>query len=226
MTIMDCNQQLNYLLATVDFKKGKGLVPVIVQNKLTKQVLMLGYMNEETLEKTLKTKRMHFWSRSRKRIWMKGETSGNFAIVENVIADCDQDTLLCQVMPVGPICHTGAVSCFTNENESEDSYSAEIIKDIYEIMIKRAQEGSEESYVARMMNKGLEKISRKIGEEAIEVIFAGQTDNQKEIVHEATDVLFHVMLLLVYKGIPIERIFEELFNRHQKKVTDQLKQEG
>ena len=225
MTIMDCNQQLNYLLATVDFKKGEGLVPAIVQNKLTKQVLMLGYMNEEALEKTLKTKRMHFWSRSRKRIWMKGETSGNYAIVDTITADCDKDTLLCQVMPVGPICHTGTVSCFSNGTESEESYSAEIIKDIYDVMIQRAQQGEEESYVARMMNKGLEKIARKIGEEAIEVIFAGQTDDQGEIVHEATDVLFHVMLLLVYKGIPIERIFEELFNRHQKKMTSRLKQE-
>jgi len=225
LAILNFDQQLNYFIKEVDFEKGNGLVPVIVQNKLTGQVLMLGYMNEEAVKKTIQTKRVHFWSRSRKTIWLKGETSGNYALVDEITIDCDNDTLLCKVVPTGPICHKGTTSCFSKNSSSIAGASVEIIEDIYNVMVERTLTPSKESYVARMVEKGLERISRKIGEEAIELIFAGQTDNESEIVHEATDVLFHVMLLLVSKGIPINKIYEELYKRHQEK-TDKEKRKG
>lgn len=226
MAILNFNQQSNYFTKEIDFEKGNGLVPVIIQNKLTKQVLMLGYMNEEALKKTLQTKRVHFWSRSRKTIWLKGETSGNYALLDEITIDCDNDTLLCKVVPTGPICHKGTISCFSENNRTATDASVEIIEDIYNVMVERTLTSSKESYVARMVEKGLERISRKIGEETIELIFAGQTDSESEIVHEATDVLFHVMLLLVSKGISINKIYEELYKRHQEKTAKEKKKGG
>ncbi|MBN1330117.1 MAG: bifunctional phosphoribosyl-AMP cyclohydrolase/phosphoribosyl-ATP diphosphatase HisIE [Candidatus Heimdallarchaeota archaeon] len=216
---MEFNEhQIEAIVSKIDFTKENGLVPAIIQDSLTKQVLMLGFMNEEALGITLKTKKVCFWSRSKKKLWQKGETSGNIAIVKDLSIDCDSDTILFQVETTGPICHTGKNSCFDSGERQDLLMNASILEYVFQIIKERIETYHVNSYVSKMNEKGTEAIQRKIGEEAIELILSVATNESSEIIHEATDLLFHVMLLLGHMSLPLQAIYEELMKRHQKKV--------
>ncbi|MCX8029704.1 MAG: bifunctional phosphoribosyl-AMP cyclohydrolase/phosphoribosyl-ATP diphosphatase HisIE [Brevinematales bacterium] len=204
---------INFLLEEVKFNE-KGLIPAIIQDQTTGSVLMLGYMNKKALEKTIETGKTWFWSRSRNSLWNKGETSGNYHIVESITLDCDNDTLLVKVKPVGPTCHTGNYSCFYKNNE-EVKASPEIINEIYEVIINRKRTMPENSYVAKKMKEGIDRILKKVAEEAGEFIIASKNANEKEIIYEIADLIFHSLLVLGYYEIPIHKIYEELKSRRK-----------
>ncbi|MBC8052559.1 MAG: bifunctional phosphoribosyl-AMP cyclohydrolase/phosphoribosyl-ATP diphosphatase HisIE [Sphingobacteriaceae bacterium] len=194
---------------TIDFLKSDGLVPVIIQDEQTLEVLMLGYMNEEAFEKTKAIEKVTFFSRSKNRLWTKGEESGNFLYVKNISLDCDQDTLLIKVTPVGPTCHTGSRSCFnTNYNQNFLFKLEEIVADRY----KNPVEGS---YVNRLHAKGLNKIAQKVGEEGVETVIAALTETEQDFINESSDLLFHLLVLLREKNISLETLAKNLENRHQ-----------
>jgi phosphoribosyl-AMP cyclohydrolase / phosphoribosyl-ATP pyrophosphohydrolase len=193
-----------------------GLIPAIVQDSVTRQVLMLAYMNRESLQKTLDTRLVTFYSRSRQQLWTKGETSGNTLELVQIQADCDSDTLLVTAKPNGPACHTGNTSCFfENEFKIEESYG--FLKQLEDLLRNRKHEMPEGSYTGRMFAKGLDKITQKVGEEAIETVIASKNEDEAEFVYEASDLLFHLMMLLVEKGVPFARLIDELDRRHSKK---------
>lgn len=197
----------------------KGLIPAIIQDYSNKDVLMLGYMNEESLKLTLETKRTWFFSRSRQKLWNKGETSGNFHEVKGIRYDCDKDTLLVEVKPMGPTCHTGNESCFYNSIYKEDTNVSEAYKVfdlLYERILKRKEETSEDSYTKYLFEKGIDKILKKVGEEASEVIIASKNDDKEEIVYEVSDLMYHLLVLLADRNISIDEIREELFKRYKK----------
>lgn len=192
----------------LDFKKGDGLVPVIIQDEQTLEVLMLGYMNEEAYRKTLAENKVSFFSRSKSRLWTKGEESGNFLYVKSVDADCDNDTLLIKVRPQGPTCHTGSRSCFNSSyNQNFILYLEEIIRDRYD-------NPREESYVNRLRNKGLNKIAQKVGEEGVETVIAAINQTEEDFINEASDLIFHLLVLLKEKNISLKTIAENLEKRH------------
>jgi phosphoribosyl-ATP pyrophosphohydrolase/phosphoribosyl-AMP cyclohydrolase len=207
----------------VDFKKGNGLVTAIVQDESTKRVLMQAYMNEEALQLTLSTGKTHFWSRTKARIWMKGEESGHYSLVQNAVLDCDNDAILFKVQQVGPVCHTGEESCFFKSIQAEEAQvvDSKMLERLFEIIKERIKNPSEKSYVSRVTGKGEDAVLQKIGEEATEIILAAKTDNVKEITHEAADEIFHIMVMFAQKGIPLKNIFEELELRHKKKTVAQ-----
>ena len=196
----------------LDFSKySDGLVPTIIQDANTNKVLMLGFMNEEALTKTKTTKQVTFFSRSKKRLWTKGEESGNFLNVIEILKDCDDDTLLIKVIPQGPVCHTGADTCF-NERNSPENFLFElerIIKD----RIKNPIEGS---YTNLLLKKGLNKIAQKVGEEAVELVIEAKDDNQDLFIGEAADLLFHYLILLQAKNLKLNDIEQELTRRMKK----------
>lgn len=198
----------------------KGLIPAIIQAYNTKKVLMLGYMNEESLKLTIETKRTWFYSRSRQKLWNKGETSGNYQEVKSVKYDCDKDALLVEVNPLGNTCHTGNESCFYRyllEDENEDDrFSSEIIKLLSERIMQRKNSDEEGSYTKYLFEKGIDKILKKVGEEASEVIIAAKNDSKEEIVYETSDLIYHILVLLVEKNISFDEINEELFKRYKK----------
>jgi len=179
-------------------KNESGLIPTIVQDIMTGQMLMLAYMNKQALQKTMKTKKVWFYSRSKKRLWMKGEESGNSLSVVSVQADCDGDTLLIQVNPIGPTCHTGQVSCFGEIGKSEDA-----IFDLYKIIEGRKRAMPKGSYTASLFKAGLDRICTKIAEESGEVIKAATKETKQRLIEEATDLLYHLFVLLVSKEILI-----------------------
>jgi phosphoribosyl-AMP cyclohydrolase / phosphoribosyl-ATP pyrophosphohydrolase len=190
-----------------------GLIPAIVQDSVTRQVLMLAYMNSESLQKTLDTRLVTFYSRSRHQLWTKGETSGNTLELVQIQADCDSDTLLVTAKPNGPACHTGNTSCFfEHEFRIEEAYA--FLKQLEDLLRNRKHEMPEGSYTSRMFAKGLDKITQKVGEEAIETVIASKNEDEAEFVYEASDLLFHLMLLLVEKGVPFARLIDELERRH------------
>ncbi|MEN2998001.1 MAG: bifunctional phosphoribosyl-AMP cyclohydrolase/phosphoribosyl-ATP diphosphatase HisIE [Brevinematia bacterium] len=191
----------------------RGLVPAIIQDVNTRIVLMLGYMNKEALAKTMETGRTWFWSRSRQRLWNKGETSGNYHDVVSISLDCDKDTLLVKVRPAGPTCHTGSYSCFDREEMSVST--SEIITEVYNVILERKAKMPEGSYVAKRMKEGLDKILKKVSEEAGEFIIASKNQSKKETVYELADLLFHSLLVLAYLDIPIEKLYEELRSRRK-----------
>lgn len=215
-------RQQNTIIDSLDFEKNKGLIPAIIQDSETKEVLMLGYMTKEALRKTFKTNKIHFWSRTRNKLWMKGESSGNIGLVEGFAIDCDQDTLLFKITRTGPICHTGERSCFSFQEEAELPITSTIFERIFEIINERKKTMPENSYVAKMITKGEESMLRKIGEEAIELILAGKEGKDQEIIHEAADVFFHVLLFLAEKQIALERVYRELALRHEKKTHNDI----
>ncbi len=205
----------------------KGLVPAIIQDVDTNEVLMLAYMDKKALEKTISTGKTHFFSRKRKRIWMKGEESGNIQEVKEILVDCDRDALLIKVKPKGPACHTGEKSCFfqkideeVKENKpSEELYGGgcSILERIYEIIIERKKQPyRKDSYTVSLFNKGLDTILKKVGEESSEVIIACKNQKPEEIIYEVADLFYHVLVALGYFDIPPSQIYEELKNRFGK----------
>jgi phosphoribosyl-ATP pyrophosphohydrolase/phosphoribosyl-AMP cyclohydrolase len=193
----------------VNFEKAGGLIPAIVQNANTLQVLMLGYMNEEALQKTQNEGKVTFFSRSQNRLWTKGETSGNFLIVNEIQTDCDGDTLLIKAFPQGATCHTGATSCFGEETPKGFLYELE------SVIEQRITENSEESYTSRLFNSGINKVAQKVGEEAIELVIESKDDNIDLFKNEAADLLYHFLILLKKKGLKLANIEEVLVGRHR-----------
>lgn len=195
-----------------DFTKYQdGLVPAIVQDFDTSKVLMLGFMNEEALHKTEQTGNVTFYSRSKNRLWTKGEESGNFLRLKSIFLDCDNDTFLIKAHPLGPVCHTGADTCWSEKNHSDNFllYLEDIIK-------LRKQSSPDESYVARLMSKGINKVAQKVGEEAVELVIEAKDDNENLFLNEAADLLFHYLLLLNAKGYNLQSVIEVLKQRHSK----------
>jgi len=199
------------LVQRIDWKKCNDLIPAIIQNNSTKIVLMLGYMNRESLEKTLQDKQVCFFSRTKNRLWTKGETSGNFLEVLDIKLDCDNDTLLVQAKPKGPTCHTGNISCFFDDSEIKSSLS--LLNELYELIKTRKKELPEGSYTAMLFQKGIDKIAQKVGEEAVEVVIDAKNDNKEAFTNEVADLLFHLMILLVEKNVTIEEVLEILEKR-------------
>jgi phosphoribosyl-AMP cyclohydrolase / phosphoribosyl-ATP pyrophosphohydrolase len=191
----------------VDFDKNNGLVPVIIQNYLTSQVLMLGYMNHEAFEKTKAEKRVTFFSRSKNRLWTKGETSGNFLFVEEISLDCDRDTILIKVNPVGPCCHTGTVSCFGDGSTKGFLYQLE------NTISMRIDTDDQTSYTNQLYKRGINKVAQKVGEEAIELVIEAKDDDDGLFKNEAADLLYHFLILLKAKNTKLEDIEEVLAGR-------------
>ena len=195
-----------------DFDKTNGLIPTIVQDSVSGKVLMLGYMNQDALQKTMKEGRVTFWSRSKKRLWTKGETSGNFLEVESISIDCDQDTMLIKARPIGPVCHTGADTCFMEQNTSRTGF----IDQLRSIIKDRKQNPSEKSYTTSLFTKGINKVAQKVGEEAVELVIEAKDNNKDLFLGEAADLLFHYLILLEAKGIELDEVVEVLEARHKK----------
>ncbi|EIM73432.1 histidine biosynthesis bifunctional protein hisIE [Nitritalea halalkaliphila LW7] len=198
----------------INFEKVNGLLPVIIQDVQTAKVLMLGYMNEEALEKTLATGQVTFFSRTKNRLWTKGETSGNFLLVDNMQLDCDQDTLLIQVNPVGPVCHKGDDTCFAQENSSKTFF----IDTLRAVIAARKTASPESSYTSSLFHKGINKIAQKVGEEAVEIVIEAKDDNKELFLGEAADLLFHYLVLLEAKEYSLDEVMEVLIARHGKKA--------
>jgi phosphoribosyl-ATP pyrophosphohydrolase/phosphoribosyl-AMP cyclohydrolase len=195
----------------IDFAKySDGLVPAIVQDDTTGKVLMLGFMNEEALNKTNEIGKVTFYSRSKQRLWTKGEESGNFLLLKNIIADCDNDTLLIKANPVGPVCHTGADTCF-NETNSND-----FLQTLGEIIKERFDDRSGKSYTSGLFDKGINKVAQKVGEEAVELVIEAKDNDTGKFLNEAADLLFHYMILLQAKGFSLQDVKQVLQERHQK----------
>jgi phosphoribosyl-AMP cyclohydrolase / phosphoribosyl-ATP pyrophosphohydrolase len=197
-------------ITKLDFKKTNGLLPCVVQDANTLKVLMLGYMNEEALQKTLAEKKLTFYSRTKQRLWTKGETSGNFLLMQDVLMDCDQDTLLFKVNPEGPACHTGADTCFNEVNESMGiGFLDAIIQD-------RKKSPTENSYTNQLLNKGINKVAQKVGEEAVELVIESKDDNKELFLGEAADLMYHYLVLLAAKGFSMDDVANVLRQRHKK----------
>lgn len=195
----------------VNFSKLDGLVPAVVQDDKTMKVLMVGFMNREALEKTLEIDKVTFFSRTKNRLWTKGEESGNFLNVVSVLIDCDEDTILIKAAPVGPVCHTGNDTCFSEKNTKGDVQFLSYLQDFID---KRKQEMPENSYTTSLFQKGTRKITQKVGEEAVETIIGAMADDDKNLLYEAGDLLYHLIVLLSHKGYRIEDIVKELRSRH------------
>ncbi|GAA3788607.1 bifunctional phosphoribosyl-AMP cyclohydrolase/phosphoribosyl-ATP diphosphatase HisIE [Corallibacter vietnamensis] len=197
---------------TINFDKNKdGLVPAIIQDVETKTVLMLGYMNDEAYKKTLKTGLVTFYSRTKQRLWTKGEESGNVLQLENIKIDCDNDTLLVQVKPSGPTCHTGSDTCWNEENTSSFGFISKLEATITD---RKENFKSNESYVASLFEKGINKIAQKVGEEAVEVVIEAKDNNDALFLSESADLLFHYLILLQAKGFSLSDVVKELKKRH------------
>jgi phosphoribosyl-ATP pyrophosphohydrolase/phosphoribosyl-AMP cyclohydrolase len=199
----------------VDFAKGDGLVPAIVQDASTGAVLMLGYMNKEALEQTLVRKRAVFWSRSKQRLWEKGETTGHTLDLVDVALDCDADTVLVTAQPNGPACHNGTLTCFGNEPRAAAT-SLAFLATLEDVIAQRATEKPETSYTARLLEKGIAKVAQKVGEEGVETALAGVADTNDKVVEESADLLFHLLVLLRARGLPLSDVVRTLEARHKK----------
>ncbi|MBN2423558.1 MAG: bifunctional phosphoribosyl-AMP cyclohydrolase/phosphoribosyl-ATP diphosphatase HisIE [Calditrichaceae bacterium] len=194
----------------IDFEKGGGLVPAIVQGYRTNKVLMLGYMNEQSLEETKKTGKVTFYSRSRKKLWTKGETSNNYLFLKEIIIDCDGDTLLVKADPAGPVCHTGADTCFSEVNANTGNF----LYQLENIIRDRQIHPKENSYTNILFSKGVEKIAQKVGEEATEVVIEGVRSNIPRLKEETADLLYHLLALLRFHDVDLDEVFEVLEKRH------------
>lgn len=195
----------------IDFEKGQGLVPAVIQDYETRRVLMLGYMNEEAYRKTVETGKVTFWSRSRNTLWTKGETSGNFLNVIEIKNDCDGDTLLVKVRPDGPTCHTGADTCWGEKNEQNPLLFLAELQDFIE---KRHEEMPEGSYTTSLFKDGLNRMAQKVGEEALELVIEACNGTDERLIYEGSDMLYHLIVLLTSKGLRIEDMAAELRERH------------
>lgn len=195
----------------IDFKKQNGLVPAIIQDDVTKNVLMLGFMNEEAYRKTIETKKVTFWSRSRNCLWTKGETSRNYLKLVSIKNDCDNDTLLVRVHPQGPTCHKGTDTCWGEVNKLNPIL---FLTELQDFINKRHEEMPEDSYTSSLFKKGINKIAQKLGEEAVETVIEATNGNADNLVYEASDLIYHLIVLLTDKGLRIEDLALELAKRH------------
>lgn len=200
----------------VDFSKANGLVPAIIQDAETKNVLMMGYMNEEALKKTQETGKVTFWSRSRNTLWTKGETSGNFLDLVDIKSDCDNDTLLVRVHPHGPTCHTGTDTCWGEENKKDNTAENALLflSELQDFIEKRHQEMPEGSYTTSLFKDGLNRMAQKVGEEALELVIEATNGTNERMIYEGSDMLYHLIVLLTSKGMRIEDLAKELQIRH------------
>jgi phosphoribosyl-AMP cyclohydrolase / phosphoribosyl-ATP pyrophosphohydrolase len=196
----------------IDFKKMNGLVPAIVQDALSGKVLMQGYMNEEALVKTQESRMVTFFSRSKNRLWTKGESSGNFMELVSLEVDCDGDSILVKVHPRGPVCHTGSDTCFGEVNSSKTGF----IDQLRTLIKDRKENPSDQSYTASLFAKGINKIAQKVGEEAVEIVIEAKDDNKDLFLGEAADLLFHYLVLLEAKGYELDEVLDVLIKRHKK----------
>ncbi|WP_321281325.1 bifunctional phosphoribosyl-AMP cyclohydrolase/phosphoribosyl-ATP diphosphatase HisIE [Marinifilum fragile] len=197
----------------IDFNKGDGLVPAIIQDVKTQKVLMLGYMNKESYEKTIESGKVTFYSRSKQRLWTKGEESGNFLNLKDLSLDCDKDTLLIKVDPVGPVCHKGTDTCWEEANVAS---SIDFLLQLQQVITERKKNLSEKSYTASLFEKGINKIAQKVGEEAVELVIEAKDDNEDLFMGEAADLMFHYLVLLTAKGYSLEQVVALLETRHSK----------
>lgn len=196
----------------LDFDKMGGLIPAIIQDARTKNVLMLGFMNKEAYEKTLEINKVTFFSRTKNRLWTKGEESGHFLDVVSTESDCDNDTLLIKAIPNGPVCHTGSATCFNDNNE----FGIEFLSHLQDFIEKRYQEMPEGSYTTSLFNSGVNRMAQKVGEEAIETVIEATNGTDGRMMYEAADMLYHLMVLFTSKGRRIEELAEALYRRHNK----------
>ena len=199
------------MLMEIDFEKQGGLVPAIIQDSITNNVLMLGYMNQEAYEQTIKTGKVTFWSRSRQCLWTKGETSGNFLNLVSIKSDCDNDTLLVRVNPVGPACHLGTDTCWGEKNEANPLL---FLTDLQDFINMRHEEMPEGSYTTSLFKDGLNRMAQKVGEEALEAVIEATNGTNERLIYEASDMFYHLIVLLTSKGLRIENIAQELQVRH------------
>lgn len=195
----------------IDFDKMGGLVPAIIQDAVTKNVLMLGFMNEEAYQKTIDTKKVTFWSRTRNCLWTKGETSGNYLNLVDIRLDCDNDTLLVKVHPQGPTCHLGTDTCWGEDNSLNPIL---FLSELQNFIDKRHQEMPENSYTTSLFKKGINKMAQKVGEEATETIIEATNGTNEQLVYESSDLLYHLIVMLTAKGLSIEDVASELIKRH------------
>lgn len=195
----------------IDFAKTDGLVPAIIQHAHTLEVLMLGYMNEESWNKTVATSKVTFFSRSKNRLWTKGEESGHFLSVVSTHVDCDRDTILVKALPEGPTCHTGSRSCFDTE------YNQNFLFELEDVIQNRFDNPSEESYVNRLRSRGINKVAQKVGEEAVETVIAALNETEHDFINETSDLLFHLIFLIKEKGLTLADIAKNLEARNHKK---------
>ena len=200
----------------LDFDKMNGLVPAIIQDVQTKNVLMLGFMNQEAYEMTVATKKVTFYSRTKQRLWTKGETSGNFLHVTSIKEDCDHDTLLIKAIPDGPVCHTGSATCFNDDN----SFGVQFLSFLQDFIDQRHKEMPEGSYTTSLFQSGINRMAQKVGEEALETVIEATNGTNGRLVYEAADMLYHLIVLLSEKGLRIEDLAEALYLRHNKKKED------
>jgi phosphoribosyl-ATP pyrophosphohydrolase/phosphoribosyl-AMP cyclohydrolase len=196
---------------TIDFQKSGGLVPAIIQDKLTSKVLMLGFMNEEAFVKTQETGKVTFFSRTKNRLWTKGEESGNILMVDKILNDCDKDTLLIKVTPVGPVCHTGSDTCWNEKNEGDFAF----LNFLQEFIQKRFEEMPEGSYTTTLFNKGVNRMAQKVGEEAVETVIEATNGTDENFLYEASDLVYHLIVLLTSKGYSLNDLGRELRKRHK-----------
>ncbi|HPT21962.1 MAG TPA: bifunctional phosphoribosyl-AMP cyclohydrolase/phosphoribosyl-ATP diphosphatase HisIE [Bacteroidales bacterium] len=194
----------------IDFSKGNGLVPVIIQDNTTLQVLMLGYVNQEALDKTKKEGKVTFFSRSKNRLWTKGEISQNYLYVKEILTDCDNDSILIKAEPAGPTCHTGSTSCFGEETPKGFIYELE------QVINQRIDNDAENSYTNKLYKRGINKVAQKVGEEAVEVVIEAKDDHMDLFENEAADLIYHLLILLKAKGTRLQNIEEILKGRHKK----------
>ena len=196
---------------TLDFEKMGGLIPAIVQDNNTNKVLMLGFMNEEALEQTLSSGKVTFFSRTKNRLWMKGETSGNTLSVVSITPDCDNDTLLIKAIPSGPVCHLGTDTCFGEKNEEDIMF----LKYLQNFIERRRHEMPEGSYTTTLFQKGINRMAQKVGEEAVETVIEATNGTEDRLIYEASDLIYHLIVLLTSKGLRIDDLARELKKRHK-----------
>jgi phosphoribosyl-ATP pyrophosphohydrolase/phosphoribosyl-AMP cyclohydrolase len=201
----------NQTKMTIDFQKVGGLVPAIIQDEFTSKVLMMGYMNQEALSKTEESGQVTFFSRTKNRLWTKGEESGNFLNVVSIAVDCDHDTLLIKVHPVGPVCHTGADTCWNEKNEADITF----LKYLQDFIKVRFQEMPEGSYTTSLFKKGVNRMAQKVGEEAVETVIEACNGTEEGFLYEASDMLYHLIVLLTSKGYSLDDLARELKKRHK-----------
>ena len=196
---------------TLDFEKMDGLIPAIIQDNNTNKVLMLGFMNEEALEQTLSSGKVTFFSRTKNRLWMKGETSGNTLSVVSITPDCDNDTLLVKAIPAGPVCHKGTDTCFGEKNEEDILF----LKYLQNFIERRRHEMPEGSYTTTLFQKGINRMAQKVGEEAVETVIEATNGTEDRLIYEASDLIYHLIVLLTSKGLRIDDLARELKKRHK-----------
>ncbi|WP_318443419.1 bifunctional phosphoribosyl-AMP cyclohydrolase/phosphoribosyl-ATP diphosphatase HisIE [Photobacterium leiognathi] len=204
------------LLTNINWEKVAGLIPAIVQDNASGQVLMLGYMNEDALQKTLDTKQVTFWSRTKERLWTKGETSGNVLQLKNIQLDCDQDTLLVQVDPIGPTCHLNTTTCFDSDESGAQPPSLVFLHQLEQLLASRKGADPESSYTASLYARGTKRISQKVGEEGVEVALAATSGDKAELVCESADLIYHLLVLLQDQGLSLSDVTNKLQERHNK----------